>query len=48
LFLRKELIAYIRESGGVTERGGAKRDGRVRVIWPKFQPNGAKNNASNA
>jgi 5'-nucleotidase/UDP-sugar diphosphatase len=29
--LRDEMIAYIREHGGVTEEGGAKRDGRVNV-----------------
>lgn len=29
LFLRHELVAYIREHGGVTEAGGARRDGRV-------------------
>lgn len=31
LFLRKELVAYISEVGGVTEAGGAKRDGRVKI-----------------
>jgi len=31
LFLRDELVAYITENGGVTEAGGAKRDGRVQV-----------------
>ncbi|MEW5956195.1 MAG: 5'-nucleotidase C-terminal domain-containing protein [Chloroflexota bacterium] len=39
LFLRDELIAYIREVGGVTEPGGAKRDGRVQVRWPQSQRN---------
>ncbi len=48
LFLRDELIAYIQEVGGVTKQGGAKRDGRVQIIWPKSQPDGVKNNASNA
>ncbi len=37
LFLRDEVVAYIRENGGVTEQGGAKHDGRVQVIWPKSQ-----------
>lgn len=32
LFLRNELITYIRENGGVTAEGGARRDGRVRFI----------------
>jgi 2',3'-cyclic-nucleotide 2'-phosphodiesterase (5'-nucleotidase family) len=32
LFLRDELIAYIRENDGVTESGGAKRDGRVQIL----------------
>jgi len=32
LFLRKELVAYIVENGGVTEEGGAVRDGRLRII----------------
>jgi 2',3'-cyclic-nucleotide 2'-phosphodiesterase (5'-nucleotidase family) len=31
LFLRDELVAYITENGGVTEAGGAKRDGRVQI-----------------
>jgi len=31
LFLRKELVAYITDNGGVTEEGGAKRDGRVEI-----------------
>ncbi|HMQ55723.1 MAG TPA: 5'-nucleotidase C-terminal domain-containing protein, partial [Anaerolineae bacterium] len=31
LFLRNELVTYIRENGGVTEEGGAKRDGRVSI-----------------
>jgi 2',3'-cyclic-nucleotide 2'-phosphodiesterase (5'-nucleotidase family) len=35
LFLRDEMIIYIRENGGVTEQGGARCDGRVQVIWPK-------------
>ncbi|KAA3654780.1 MAG: bifunctional metallophosphatase/5'-nucleotidase [Chloroflexi bacterium] len=29
LFLRDELVAYIIDNGGVTEAGGAKRDGRL-------------------
>ena len=33
LFLRQELISTIEKGGGVTESGGAKRDGRVRVLW---------------
>lgn len=32
LILRDEMLAYIREHGGVTETGGAKRDGRLRII----------------
>lgn len=32
LFLRTELVTYIREHGGVTELGGAKRDGRVSIL----------------
>ena len=32
LFLRDELVTYIKEKGGVTEAGGARRDGRVRFI----------------
>ena len=32
LYVRKELVAYISEKGGVTEDGGAVRDGRLRVI----------------
>lgn len=32
LYLRDEMVAYIQEVGGVTEAGGAKRDGRVRLI----------------
>jgi len=32
LFLRKELVTYISENGGVTEDGGAIRDGRLRII----------------
>ena len=35
LFLRDELITYIRENGGVTDQGGAQRDGRLQVIWPR-------------
>jgi 2',3'-cyclic-nucleotide 2'-phosphodiesterase (5'-nucleotidase family) len=29
LFLRDELVTYIQDNGGVTEAGGAKRDGRL-------------------
>jgi 5'-nucleotidase/UDP-sugar diphosphatase len=32
LFLRDEMIFYISENGGVTEAGGAKRDGRVEIV----------------
>ncbi|MFW5942200.1 MAG: bifunctional metallophosphatase/5'-nucleotidase [Chloroflexota bacterium] len=32
LFLRNELVTYIKENGGVTKEGGARRDGRVRFI----------------
>ncbi len=31
LFLRDQLIAYIRANGGVTEQGGARRDGRLQI-----------------
>ncbi len=31
LFLRDELVAYIRDHGGVTAEGGCRRDGRVVV-----------------
>ena len=31
LFLRDELISYIKDTGGVTEAGGAKRDGRLMI-----------------
>jgi len=31
MILRDEMIAYIRQHGGVTEEGGARRDGRVNV-----------------
>ena len=34
MFLRDEMIAHIREHGGVTEEGGARRDGRLRVVQP--------------
>jgi 2',3'-cyclic-nucleotide 2'-phosphodiesterase (5'-nucleotidase family) len=30
-FLRKEIVAYIKEKGGVTRASGAKRDGRLQV-----------------
>lgn len=29
LFMRKELVAYIKEHGGVTAQGGVRRDGRL-------------------
>jgi len=32
LLLRREIIAYIRDHGGVTEEGGARRDGRVHFL----------------
>jgi 5'-nucleotidase/UDP-sugar diphosphatase len=32
LYMRDELVAYITENGGVTEAGGAKRDGRVQIV----------------
>lgn len=34
LFLRQELIAYITAQGGVNEAGGARRDGRLRLLPP--------------
>lgn len=33
LYLRNELITFIREIGGVTEQNGARRDGRLKIIW---------------
>lgn len=33
LFVRHELVSYIKEAGGVTAAAGARRDGRVRVLW---------------
>lgn len=32
IFLRKELVSYIQEHGGVTQEGGAKLDGRLRIV----------------
>ncbi len=32
LFLRDEMMIYIHDHGGVTEAGGAKRDGRLLVV----------------
>lgn len=32
MFLRKELVSYIQEHGGVTQEGGARLDGRLRVV----------------
>ena len=37
LFLRDEIITYIRENGGITEQSGARQDGRVQIIWPKSE-----------
>lgn len=34
LLLRDELVAHIRDSGGITVEAGARRDGRVQVIQP--------------
>lgn len=31
LFLRRELLAYVKEQGGVTAAGGAQRDGRLQI-----------------
>jgi len=31
LFLRNELVQYITKNGGVTEGGGAVRDGRLTI-----------------
>jgi 2',3'-cyclic-nucleotide 2'-phosphodiesterase (5'-nucleotidase family) len=33
LFLRNQMIVFIREQGGVTEQGGARRDGRIKIVW---------------
>jgi 2',3'-cyclic-nucleotide 2'-phosphodiesterase (5'-nucleotidase family) len=33
LFLRDEMVTYIREHDGVTKEGGARRDGRLLVVW---------------
>ncbi|MDW8318051.1 MAG: bifunctional UDP-sugar hydrolase/5'-nucleotidase [Anaerolineae bacterium] len=33
LFVRHELVSYIKAVGGVTAAAGARRDGRVRVLW---------------
>lgn len=32
LFLRDEMIAFIRENGGVTAEAGARRDGRLQIV----------------
>ena len=32
LFLRREMVAYIGQMGGVNERGGARRDGRLQIL----------------
>jgi len=37
LFLRDEIITYIRENGGITEQSGARQDGRIQIIWPKSE-----------
>ncbi len=34
LLLRDELVAHIRDSGGITAEAGARRDGRLQVIQP--------------
>jgi hypothetical protein len=46
LFLRDELIAYIREQGGIPA-SHARRDGRVQFIWNISPPNGVKNHGNN-
>ncbi len=33
LFLRQELMTYLEQAGGVTAAAGARRDGRLRVLW---------------
>ena len=38
LFLRREMVAYILEHGGVTVEGGAKCDGRLSIIEEKRPP----------
>ena len=38
LFLRDELVAYITEHGGVTEEGGARRNGRLAIIKKPGSP----------
>jgi len=40
VFLRKELVAYIQEQGGVTRAGGARLDGRLRVMRETRHPHG--------
>jgi len=40
VFLRKELVAYIQEQGGVTRAGGARLDGRLRVMTKTRHPHG--------
>lgn len=37
LFVRRELVAYVEDMGGVNEAGGARRDGRLRLL-PFDQP----------
>ena len=32
LFLRDEMVAFIREHGGVTVESGARRDGRLMIV----------------
>lgn len=32
LFLRREMVAYIGQMGGVNERGGARQDGRLQIL----------------
>ena len=42
LFLRDEMITYIRENDGVTAEGGARRDGRLQIIWKSCPITGEK------
>jgi 5'-nucleotidase/5'-nucleotidase/UDP-sugar diphosphatase len=38
LLVRDEMIAYIREQGGVTEEAGARRDGRLNIVVARSEP----------
>jgi 2',3'-cyclic-nucleotide 2'-phosphodiesterase (5'-nucleotidase family) len=38
LYMRDELVTYIKEVGGVTEAGGARRDGRVSLVMNEQVP----------